>query len=606
MVLAYVLDLQSSKSTHLPLDLEGQKGKQPPIASQQHLSIYPKMASAKESEAKQQPAVANKEKDKSSKKQSGKKGEVVPEELSEEDQLLKSELDMLVERLVEPDESFYHVSIEHLKKFIRESTSSMTAVPKPLKFLRPQYPTLIELHKKWTNTQLKKELADVLSVLGMTYSESDGEQYKFESLKYRLHSNIDASIADWGHEYLKHLALEIGEQYQENLESGLPKEETSTDQLINLSLEIIPHFLKHNAEAEAVDLLLEIEEIEKLPRFVDKNTFNRVCLYMVSCVPLLAPPDDLAFLNTAFSIYLANDQLPQALGLAIKLDDENLIKSVFAATDDELVHKQLGFILGRQNSCFKFDNEAVQSCISNLKLSEYFKYLVSELNLLQPKVPEDIYKSHLDTSSYNQSRLESAQQNLAAAFVNSFLNAGYGTEKLITDENWIYRTKGEGMLSTTASLGLVNLWDTNEGLQILDRYLYFEQTELKAGALLGMGISTTSVHEDIEPALLLLQDYIHSDIKQDSKLITSAITGIGIAFAGSENEEVLNLLLPLVSGPTVSLEIQSLSALALGHTYVGTCNGDITSTILQTLLEKEFSDLSSKPWMLLIIQYPRL
>lgn len=32
------------------------------------------------------------------------------------------------------------------------------------------------------------------------------------------------------------------------------------------------------AEAEAVDLLLEIESIKKLQQFVERNTFQRVCL----------------------------------------------------------------------------------------------------------------------------------------------------------------------------------------------------------------------------------------------------------------------------------------------------------------------------------------
>ncbi|ODV86901.1 hypothetical protein CANARDRAFT_6471 [[Candida] arabinofermentans NRRL YB-2248] len=534
-----------------------------------------------------------KEKEKSKKKDEKNASE--EEELSEEDQQLKSELELLVEKLTENNESLYESSLESLKTFIRDSTSSMTAVPKPLKFLRSHYPTLTNLYTKWQDEALKSKLADILSVLGMTYSEDDGAEYKRESLKYRLLSNIDSSIGEWGHEYLRYLSLGIGEEYQDNLDSGLNRDETNSDVLVKLSLEIVPYFLKHNAEAEAVDLLLEVEEIQKLTQFVDKDTFNRVCLYMVSCVPLLAPPDDLAFLHTAFSIYLANDQLPQALALAIRLGDDYLIQSVFDATNDELVQKQLGFVLGRQNSCFKVDNESVQECISNVKLSEYYKYLVGELNLLQPKVPEDIYKSHLENSTFgSSSRLESAKQNLAASFVNAFVNTGYGSEKLIRDEKWIYRTKGEGMLSTTASLGLINLWDINDGLQILDKHLYSEQNDVKAGALLGMGISSTSVHDEVDPALLLLQDHINSDSKVDSKMITAAITGIGIAFAGSENEDVLNLLLPLVSEPSVSLEIQSLSALALGHVYVGTCNGDITSTILQTLLEKEFEDLSSK------------
>lgn len=512
------------------------------------------------------------------------------EELSEEDQQLKGELEMLVERLLSTQSELYKPALNHLKTFIRESTSSMTAVPKPLKFLRPFYPQLIQLDQSWSDDELLKQLYDILSVLGMTYSEEDGEEYVRECLKYRLKSSIDDSMTEWGHEYLRHLSLEIGEQYEADLDLGVPK-----DQLVKLSEIIAPYFLKHNAEAEAVDLLLEIEEVEKLSNYVDKNTYKRVCTYMVACVPLLAPPDDLAFLNTAFTIYLENNRLTEALTLAIRLGDESLIKSVFDSTDDILVQKQLAFILGKQNYGYTVENEEVQQCINNNHIHRYFQYLVTELNLLAPKVPEDIYKSHLETSFYaSSSKLESAKQNLAAAFVNGFLNAGYSDEKLISKEKWVYKTKDEGMLSTVASLGLVNLWNVENGLQSLDQFQYNENMKLRAGAVLGMGISTNGVHDDVESTYYLLEEFVHNREGDDQLIVTSAITGLGIAYAGSENENVLNLLTPIVSDSVYSLEIQSLSALALGHTFVGTCNGEITDTILQSLLDKDPTQLTSK------------
>ncbi|KAG0679467.1 proteasome regulatory particle base subunit [Pichia californica] len=512
------------------------------------------------------------------------------EELSEEDQQLKSELEMLVERLISPQSELYESALHHLKIFIRDSTSSMTAVPKPLKFLRPFYPALVQLDQSWKDKELLKQLYDILSVLGMTYSEEDGEEYVRECLKYRLKSYIDESMTEWGHEYLRHLSLELGEQYSANLNSG-----ETNDELFKLSDIVAPYFLKHNAEVEAVDLLLEIEQVEKLSKYVDKNTFKRVCSYMVACVPLLAPPDDLAFLNTAFTIYLENNRLTEALTLAIRLGDDSLIKSVFESTADISIQKQLGFILGKQNYGFNVENEEVQQCINNNHAHRYFQYLVTELNLLTPKVPEDIYKSHLETSFYaSSSKLESAKQNLAAAFVNGFLNAGYSDEKLISNEKWVYKTKDEGMLSTIASLGLVNLWNVENGLQQLDQYQYSDATKLRAGAVLGMGISTNGVHDDVESTYYLLEEFVHNREKDDSLIVTSAITGLGIAYAGSENENVLNLLAPIVSDPNYTLEIQALSALALGHTFVGTCNGEITDTILQSLLDMNPVQLTSK------------
>ncbi|KAI5948877.1 RPN1 [Candida theae] len=520
------------------------------------------------------------------------------EELSEEDQQLKEELESTVERLKQPNQSQdqYAKYLDSLKRSIQDSTTSMTAVPKPLKFLRPSYPGLTEVYDEWSKKYGEKSpivssLADILSVLAMTYSNEN----KRESVKYRLLSNTD-TIQDWGHEYLRHLALEIGESYQENL--GV--DEDLVSRLTQLALKIVPYFLQHNAEADAVDLLSEIESIDKLPQFVDDNTYARACLYVTSMVPYLAPPDDISFLNTAFAIYLSHSQLTQALTIAIKLDDKELIEQVFNSTNDELVHKQLGFILSQQFSNFKLpkENQEVQDTISNVKLGEYFQYLIKELNLLDPRVPEDVYKSHLENSKFGlgtSGSIDSAKQNLAAAFVNAFLNLGFGKDKLVKSEednkSWIYRTKGKGMVSTTASLGSFHQWDVNEGLQVLDKYTYSDDPEVKAGALLGTGIVSANVHDDVDAALALLQDYVNDSNKLYQ---TAAINGLGIAFAGSANEEVLNLLLPLVSDSDAPLEVSCLAALALGHTFVGTCHGDITSTILQTLLERDFNQLANK------------
>ena len=69
--------------------------------------------------------------------------------------------------------------------------------------------------------------------------------------------------------------MELMAEYNALLEAN-----SSTDVVLKVALEIVPFFLKHNAEADACDLLLELEQVGKLVEFVDKNTFERVCLYI--------------------------------------------------------------------------------------------------------------------------------------------------------------------------------------------------------------------------------------------------------------------------------------------------------------------------------------
>lgn len=49
----------------------------------------------------------------------------------------------------ESNTELYRPALETLRTLIRTSTSSMTSVPKPLKFLRPHYPDLQALYEAW-------------------------------------------------------------------------------------------------------------------------------------------------------------------------------------------------------------------------------------------------------------------------------------------------------------------------------------------------------------------------------------------------------------------------------------------------------------------------
>ena len=68
---------------------------------------------------------------------------------SEEDKKIKENLEHLVQVVTEdPSNDIRRNALEALRKEIRSSTSSMTSVPKPLKFLRPHYPVLKEFYQK--------------------------------------------------------------------------------------------------------------------------------------------------------------------------------------------------------------------------------------------------------------------------------------------------------------------------------------------------------------------------------------------------------------------------------------------------------------------------
>jgi 26S proteasome regulatory subunit N1 len=101
--------------------------------------------------------------------------------------------------------------------------------------------------------------------------------------------------------------------------------------------------------------------------------------------------------------------------------------------------------------------------------------------------------------------------------------AGTADKLMTVDEKWLHKNKDHGMMSAAASLGLILLWDVDEGLsqvrlepfrrgclawlslrplqlrlqlsaalgcaaEQIDKYLYSTQEYIKAGALLAVGI----------------------------------------------------------------------------------------------------------------------
>lgn len=38
------------------------------------------------------------------------------------------------------------------------------------------------------------------------------------------------------------------------------------------------------------------------------------------------------------------------------------------------------------------------------------------------------------------------------------------------NENWVYKNKEGGMLAAAASLGMILLWDIDQGLALIDKY----------------------------------------------------------------------------------------------------------------------------------------
>ncbi len=162
-----------------------------------------------------------------------------------------------------------------------------------------------------------------------------------------------------------------------------------------------------------------------------------------------------------------------------------------------------------------------------------------------PKTLEEIYKSHLETTRGGgvNANVDSARANLAGTFVNAFVNAGFGNDKLMVEaeegNSWVYKNKDHGacllysrvsyhlrpvpgMLSASASLGLSLLWDHEMGLQHVDKYTYSSEEYIKAGAFLATGMLNCGIRNESDAAKALLEEHVEN---KSVTLKTMAIVG---------------------------------------------------------------------------------
>jgi len=240
--------------------------------------------------------------------------------LSEEDRELKERLETCVDTVTNKEKEVAVTVPIQLKALsvivneLRTATSSMTSVPKPLKFLRPHFGVLKDVYTRIQKEgddneklELRARLADVLAVLAMTMGkpeERESLRFKlagakdYEILKTRgIVMDEDENLGSWGHEFVRSLAGEIGQEYSARVLNGAdPDQDEPFTDLLQMVDVIVPFHVTHNAEAEAVDLLIEVQRLKKLLKLdaIDEDNYQRICLYLIKTADYMSDPEDLA------------------------------------------------------------------------------------------------------------------------------------------------------------------------------------------------------------------------------------------------------------------------------------------------------------------------
>jgi len=257
--------------------------------------------------------------------------------------------------------------------------------------------------------------------------------------------------------------------------------------------------------------------------------------------------------------------------------------------------KQLALMLACQRVfCDIFDEDKIladdelRSLASGEQLNSHFMLLAKELDVMEPKLPEDVYKSHLEEKR-TSAVLDSAKQNLASTLVNAFVNVGFCKDKLMTVENsgWLYKNKDHGMTAAVASIGMLYMWNIDEGLSAVDKYTYSSDPHVKAGAWMAIGLTNAGVRHEVDPALGLIQEHLLSNVALER---LGAAVGLGYAYAGTRREDLREALSPVLLDGSFGVEPCAMAALSLGLVFLGSEDGDLVESLVQALMDQANAD----------------
>lgn len=103
-----------------------------------------------------------------------------------------------------------------------------------------------------------------------------------------------------------------------------------------------------------------------------------------------------------------------------------MIEKVFKECKDPLLAKQICFQIARQRINIPDLDQDCKAIAYNEKLSDFYIKFAKELEVVEAKSPDQVYKASLEikVNLLNNNLSEIAIQNLANTYVNAFVNCG--------------------------------------------------------------------------------------------------------------------------------------------------------------------------------------
>mmetsp|Transcript_18748 Transcript_18748/g.28791 ORF Transcript_18748/g.28791 Transcript_18748/m.28791 type:complete len:134 (-) Transcript_18748:1123-1524(-) len=132
-------------------------------------------------------------------------------------------------------------------------------------------------------------------------------------------------------------------------------------------------------------------------------------------------------------------------------------------------------------------------------------------------------------------------------------------------------------MAAAGSLGLLRLWDIDEGLEAIDKYLESDKDYIQAGAFLAIGLLNSGIKSEADAAAAILVDRLETAQKETHKI--GILMGLSMAYAGSARADLLEVISPIIVDSENSIELQAIASLSIGLIFCGSCDQDAAESI---------------------------
>ncbi|KII64362.1 26S proteasome regulatory subunit RPN1 [Thelohanellus kitauei] len=540
--------------------------------------------------------------------------------LGQEDESLRAEMLDLVEKLKLDDPQIHKDSLAKLKNHCQTGPPDLACLPKYLQFLHDKIDELKAIYDSWPENGLKEELAIIISALSIMDTDTK------DCLQYRKRGSKDDDLSKWGLEYIRHLAEELANDFETNiLNRNLSEADEVFKEAMELLQQITEYYFKNNCEIDAVDIYIDLDYHERLDDYMNENNVMKIGRYLQQCSYFFSKADYLEINRYLYGSYsrfgLTMDCFMAACRsmdveffhdtlLRVKDDIEN---QSLPDLDRDMLQKQMCYMLAHYGIYYNFseEHESETRCqvdeltqiIHNRFLIDAHTDIAIEFDILKPysvdeicRIPNQKYSSY-----YNAGNLKDPVYTcLASAFVSAFSNAAFKTDLFLMGDHqkWLLTDSETILMNCVACIGLLHMWDIDEAFLVLDKFLDHSNSNIVAGALLGIGVASCNTVDHFMSPYALLVDQLTNDVPIIQR---NAIIAMGLSYAGTDDSDVSETMRELVEWPSVDIKPKAMACLAIGLVACGSNSPLPPSEIILEYLNSVKDQLDiNDPYMRLI------